>query len=118
MFSLQGKTAITTGATGGLGFAMCLALAEVGADVVSIQHPSTLSETPALQEAVEALGRKFSMFQCDLADSASIRATMAEIWAAGYVPDVLLNCAGLNRRGPIENMKDADINLVSSVSPA
>lgn len=111
LFSLQGKTVIATGATGGIGSNLCIALAEAGANIVSIQLPCDPA-LPDLQAAIIGLGRTFTSFECDLSDSKALRSTFADIWAAGVEPDILLNCAGLNRRGPIESMEDADIDLV------
>lgn len=95
MFSLQGKTALVTGATGGLGLSMCLVLAEAGADIVSIQLPNDKGSS-LLEDGVQAQGRKLSVFTADVGDSDVLRATMKHIWAAGHVCDILLNCAGLN----------------------
>lgn len=112
LFSLQGKTVIATGGTGGLGTEMCVAMAEAGADVVSIHLPGDAGQA-ALEEAVKAVGRKVAAFGCDIGNSADLRATFHSIWASGVVPDILLNCAGLNRRGAIEDMTDDKIDLVS-----
>lgn len=85
--------------------------AEAGADIVSIQQPNDIAGA-TLQEAILETGRKIVAFECDLADSAALRVTVQEIWKAGIVPDNLLNCAGLNRRNKIEDIPDADIDLV------
>lgn len=115
LFSLQGKTAITTGGTGGLGLSMAIALAEAGADIVSIQLPDD-PRASLLKEGVESLGRKLTVFESDVADSAKLRACFAEIWAAGVVPDILLNCAGINRRAQVENFTDEDIDAVFAIN--
>lgn len=94
LFSLKGKTAITTGGTGGLGLSMAIALAEAGANIVSIQLAGD-ARASMLKEGVEACGRKLTVFETDVADSAKLRACFAEIWKAGIVPDILLNCAGI-----------------------
>ena len=112
LFSLQGKTAIVTGGTGGLGLAMSIALAEGGADIVSIQIPND-PRAELLQKATEEMGRKLQVFETDVSDSANLRACFAEIWKAGIVPDILLNCAGINRRNKVENFSDEDIDAVS-----
>lgn len=111
IFTLPGKTAIVTGGSGGLGTAMTVALAEAGADIVSLQLPNDpLGDS--LKESIESLQRRFSVFECNLADPKSIRETFVSIWAAGIVPDILLNCAGTNRRGKVEDISDEDIDLV------
>jgi len=111
LFSLNGKTAICTGGTGGLGLSMAIALAEAGADIVSIQ----LAKDPRahlLEEGVKTCGRKLTVFEADVADSSDLRRCFAEIWKSGVVPDILLNCAGINRRSKVEDFKDEDIDAV------
>lgn len=111
LFSLSGKTAITTGGTGGLGLSMAVALAEAGADIVSIQiHGDPRADL--LKEGVEACGRKLTVFETDVADSPKLRQCFADIWASGVVPDILLNCAGINRRAQVEDFTDEDIDAV------
>lgn len=91
---------------------MCVAMAESGADIVSIHLPDDPGQKK-LEKAVGALGRNCTAFECDVGNSTDLRATFKSIWEAGIVPDVLLNCAGLNRRGAIEEMTDEKIDLVS-----
>lgn len=89
LFSVHGKTAITTGGTGGLGLSMAIALAEAGADIVSIQLPND-PRAGLLQEGVKACGRKLTVFEVDVADSQKLRQCFADIWSSGVVPDILL----------------------------
>ena len=112
LFSLAGKTAIVTGGTGGLGLAMSIALAEAGADIVSIQIPND-PRANLLEDAMKELGRELQVFETDVADSPKLRECFAKIWEAGVVPDILLNCAGINRRSQVENFTDEDIDAVS-----
>lgn len=111
LFSLQGKTAICTGGTGGLGLSMAIALAEAGADIVSIQIKND-PRASLLEEGVKACGRKLSVFEANVADCAGLRACFAKIWESGVVPDILLNCAGINRRAKVEDFTDEDIDAV------
>ncbi|KAL4960337.1 uncharacterized protein BDV14DRAFT_193016 [Aspergillus stella-maris] len=100
LFSLQGKTVICT--------------AEAGADIVSIQlqnNPNAVFLSKHLTE----IGRNFTTFECDLADTAAIYATFEAIWKAGIKPSVLLNCAGVNRRKPVVEMTDEDLDLATYV---
>lgn len=115
LFSVQGKTAICTGVTGGLGRELCTTLAEAGVDIVSIQLPDDPAG-PELGEAVKKLGRDFKSFECDVSDSKALRACFGDIWAAGVVPDILLNTAGINRRGLIQELQDEDIDAVRSIN--
>lgn len=111
LFSLAGKTAIVTGGTGGLGLEMTLALAEAGADIVSIELPND-PRSGLLAEGVQKAGRSLRVFHADVADSKALRETFAKIWEAGVTPDILLNCAGINRRGKVEDFSDEDIDAV------
>ena len=112
LFSLQGKTAIVTGGTGGLGLSMAIALAEAGADIVSIQIAND-ARAALLVEGVQQCGKKLLTYETDVSDSAALRATFQKIWADGVVPDILLNCAGINRRSKVEDFKDEDIDAVN-----
>lgn len=114
LFSVHGRTAICTGVTGGIGFELCAALAEAGADIVSIQLPNDPAG-PRLQGMVAVFGRSFKSFECDVADSKSLRACFVSIWAAGVEPAILLNAAGVNQRGSMEDLTDDDIDKVSDV---
>ncbi|KAJ5723439.1 hypothetical protein N7488_001474 [Penicillium malachiteum] len=111
LFSIRGKTAICTVVTGGIGQELCLTLAEAGANIVSIQLVDD-PNGPKLRAAVEALGRSFSAFECDVCDSKALRENFGEIWKNEIQPDILLNCAGVNRRGKVEDLTDEDIDVV------
>lgn len=112
LFSIREKTAICTGITGGLGKSLGLTLAEAGANIVSIQLPDD-PELEALEKEVRSFGREFQHFDCNVGDSVALRKCFTEIWTAGITPDILLNCAGTNRHGPLETLTDEDINVVS-----
>lgn len=112
LFLLNGKTAICTGATGGLGLSMTIALAEAGADIVSIQIQND-PRAELLAQGVKECGRKLTVFETDVSDSAALRQCFQRIWDSGIVPDILLNCAGINRRAKVEDFKDEDIDAVS-----
>jgi 2-dehydro-3-deoxy-D-gluconate 5-dehydrogenase len=115
LFSLSGKTAIVLGGTGGLGQAMTLALAEGGADIVSIEMPQD-TQSAHLKEAVESAGRSITQFSCDVADKKSLRATFSQIWDAGIEADILLNSAGIQRRGAVEDISDRDLDDVIDIN--
>lgn len=111
LFSLRGKTVICTGATGGIGLELSKSLGEAGADIISIQLPND-PNAPFLLDHLTKIGRTFRAFECDLADTSAIRAVFQAIWDAGIKPSVLLNCAGINRRRPVIEMTDDDLDLV------
>lgn len=115
LFSIEGKTAICTGVTGGLGKELCTTLAEAGCDIVSIQLKGDPAG-PMLEKAVKTLGRDFKSFDCDVGDSQALRACFQEIWNSGVTPDIMLNAAGINRRGTVKDLTDEDIDAVGSPS--
>jgi NAD(P)-dependent dehydrogenase (short-subunit alcohol dehydrogenase family) len=115
MFSLQGKVAVVTGASSGLGVAFAQALAEAGADVVlGARRVDRLEETRRL---VEATGRRALAVQTDVAIPEEctrlVESAMAEL---GRV-DVLVNNAGIGtavpatRETPEQFRQVIDVNL-------
>ncbi|KAF4761602.1 hypothetical protein HAV15_007017 [Penicillium sp. str.  len=115
LFSLQGKTVICTGATGGIGQTLCKSLAIAGADIISIQISNDV-HSESLSRSISEIGQKLWTFECNLTDPSSIRSTFQSIWLAGIRPSILLNCAGVNRRGPITEVTDDDLDLILSVN--
>lgn len=110
-FSLAGKTVIITGATGGIGVEVSSALADAGADIVSLELPNDpLSDN--LRRAIEPTGRKLTTFDCNVKDDKSIKAAFAQMWKAGIVPDILVNGAGITRLQTVEGTTVADIDAV------
>ena len=111
MFDLTGKTALVTGASGGIGKAIAARLHAQGAHVV-------LSGTR--REALEALsaqlGERTSIAPCDLGDPAAVDALIGQAEAATGQVDILISNAGLTRDGLILRMKDEDWQKVMQVN--
>lgn len=110
MFDLSGKTALVTGASGGLGAAIATALAGAGAKVA-------LSGTRV--EALEALkakiGERAVVTPGDLGDAAATEKLFKDAEAALGQVDILVNNAGLTRDGLAMRMKDEDWQKVIDV---
>ena len=104
-FRLDGKTALVTGASRGIGKAMALALAEAGADIIGMSKSLPLSGS-AIETEVTALGRRFKAYQCDLADRAALYAFIGEVKAAFPVVDILVANAGTILRKPAAEHPD------------
>jgi 2-deoxy-D-gluconate 3-dehydrogenase len=105
-FDLSGKTALVTGCKRGIGRAMAVALAEAGADIIGVS--ATLEPTGSEVEAeVQALGRRFSGYQCDFADREKLKAFVASVQADEAVIDILVNNAGTIKRAPAAEHEDA-----------
>ncbi|MBB4639698.1 2-dehydro-3-deoxy-D-gluconate 5-dehydrogenase KduD [Longimicrobium terrae] len=98
LFSLEGRRAMVTGASRGLGRAMAVALAEAGADVVcaSSQRGGT-DETAA---AIRAAGRQAWQVEADLADRDAVLAMADDAVSQAGRIDILINNGGTIRRHP------------------
>ena len=111
MFDLSGKTALVTGASGGLGSAIARTLHERGAQVV-------LSGTRA--EALEALaadlGERAHAAACNLSDAGAVDALVGQAEALAGPVDILVSNAGLTRDSLLLRMKDEDWDTVIRVN--
>ncbi|KAI5363263.1 Putative short-chain dehydrogenase/reductase SDR, NAD(P)-binding domain superfamily [Septoria linicola] len=115
LFSLAGKTAIVTGGSGGLGTAMTMALASGGADIISIELPNDAG-SENLRTSIASTGRNLKQYHCDVKDSKDLRACYQKIWADGIKADILLNCAGVQRRAEAEDFTDEEIDIVLDIN--
>lgn len=112
MFDLTGKTALVTGATGGIGAEIARALHAQGAHVV-------LSGTreAVLQDLASKLGERTSAVAANLSDSASVDGLIeAAEKAAGQPLDILVANAGITKDGLLMRMKDEDWEQVIKVN--
>ena len=112
MFDLTGKTALVTGATGGIGAEIARALHTQGAHVV-------LSGTrePILQALATALGERVSVAAANLSDGAAVDGLVeAAETAAGAPLDIVVANAGITKDGLLLRMKDEDWEAVLKVN--
>jgi 3-oxoacyl-[acyl-carrier protein] reductase len=111
MFSLEGKRALVTGASGGIGGAIAEALYGQGATV-------TLSGTrvDALEAMKAKLGERAYVAPADLGDAVSVEALVPEAEKLMGGLDILVNNAGLTRDGLSMRMKDEDWEVVLRVN--
>lgn len=98
LLSLDGKVAVITGGTSGIGRAMSLGLAEAGADVIATARRKEQVEETA--SAIEALGRKTFRVTSDVTDRTSLEKLRDAVLAAFGKVDILINCAGRIKRTP------------------
>jgi 3-oxoacyl-[acyl-carrier protein] reductase len=115
MFDLTGKTALVTGATGGIGAAIAKALHKAGATVAI-----SGTRQPALDALKAELGERVHTIACNLGDPADVEKLVPAAEAAMGGLDILVNNAGVTRDGLAMRMKDEDwqsvidINLTSN----
>ena len=112
--SLQGRTAIVTGAAQGIGRAIAECLAQAGADIaVADLDPGRSSETVG---SVEKLGRKALNLKVNVADANETKVMVEQVMKAWGKVDILVNNAGITRDGLLLRMKEEDWNLVLQIN--
>ena len=115
MFDLTGKTALVTGASGGIGGAIAQALHAAGATVAL-----SGTRTAPLEALAAELGSRAHVLTCDLSDPASVEALPKSAAAAMGSVDILVNNAGITRDNLFMRMSDEewqsviDVNLTST----
>jgi 2-deoxy-D-gluconate 3-dehydrogenase len=109
MFRLDGTVALVTGASGGLGAAIAVALAEAGAEVAVHANTRSPSSTCA---RIQAAGRRATVLKGDLSDRAVSDRLVDEVTAALGNIDILVNNAGTIRRSPAAQYTDEDWDYV------
>ena len=110
MFDLHGKRAVVLGGTSGIGYAIALALAEAGADVVASSRRTDAVEETA--RAVERLGAKTLRMTSNVADRSSLETLRKRIESELGPVSILFNCAGITQRLPT---LECDEELWSSI---
>ena len=108
---LEGKKALVTGASRGIGRAIALALAAEGADVV-VNYAGSEAAAKAVAAEIEAMGRKALVLQADISSNESATAMVdAAVKEFGRI-DILVNNAGITRDGLLMRMKEEDWGAV------
>ena len=107
---LEGKVAIVTGASRGIGRAVAINLAQSGADVV-VNYSGSEGAAQETVEAVQALGRKAIKIKANVV-AAMVEEAHKEF---GHI-DILVNNAGITRDGLLMRMKDEDFDAVIDIN--
>ncbi|HZP06742.1 MAG TPA: glucose 1-dehydrogenase [Terracidiphilus sp.] len=108
LFSLEGKIAVVTGGTSGIGRAMALGLADAGADVIATgRREQQVNEVAA---EIESRGRKSLRIPSDVNDRASLEKLLAAALATFGKVDILVNCAGIIKRTPTLDLSEEEWN--------
>ena len=103
-FRVDGKLALVTGSSRGIGMSVAVALAESGADIIGVS--SKLEADSKIEKAVEKAGKKFYAFQCDLTDRKSLYAFIEKVKKDHPKIDILINNAGHILRKPVAEHPD------------
>jgi NAD(P)-dependent dehydrogenase (short-subunit alcohol dehydrogenase family) len=114
LFSLDGRVALVTGGSSGIGQAMAGALARAGASVVLLarDQPALAAATAQLQDAGCAAG----WVSADLADRAELARGADEVSERFGDPDILVNCAAINLRPPMDALTETDWDQTIAVN--
>lgn len=113
MFSVEGRTAVVTGGTRGIGAAMAIALAEAGADIILIQRDESNKQT---HQHIESLGRRSTIYTADLAKQSDVASLTQRILNDKHDPSILITCAGIQRRHPAHEFPQSDWDEVLQVN--
>ncbi len=108
---LKGNVAVVTGASRGIGAAIAVKLASLGADLALI-YAGNAGKAEAVAESCRALGVRAEAWQCDVADGEAVKAAVAKIRAELGDVQLLVNNAGITRDGLVLTMKDEDFDAV------
>jgi len=111
---LEGKCAVVTGGGRGIGKAICLKLASLGADIGAVDILK--SEAAATAAEVEALGRKAVAVACDVSSPSEVQAMFGEVSGALGGVHILINNAGITRDNLMMRMSDEDWKKVIDVN--
>lgn len=111
MFEIEGKTALVTGATGGIGAAIARALHEKGA-IVALSG----TREAVLSELASELGERVHVVPCDLSNPAAVDGLASQAEEAMGRLDIVVNNAGLTRDNLAMRLKDEDWQTVLDVN--
>ncbi len=115
MESLKGKTAIITGASRGIGKAIALKLAKLGANIV-VNYRSDSKSIEALVNEIETLGVKAEAIQADVSSFEGAKDLMKKTIEVFGSIDILVNNAGITKDGLLLRMKEEDFDKVIEVN--
>jgi len=107
MDNLNGKVALVTGASRGIGAGVALALADAGADI-AVNYRSRAREAESVAAKIRALGRRAIPIQADVSKATAVRDMVSELEHSLGVISILVNNAGIARQQPIEKITEQD----------
>lgn len=104
MFNLEGKVAVVTGASSGLGHDAAVMYAEYGADVALLDLNE--NDLEKVKEEIEKLGRKVIAIECDVTKETQVKDAVSKVLDVFSHIDILLNNAGVAVRGGVETLTE------------
>ena len=110
---LRGKVAVVTGAGRGIGRAIVQALAGQEAQVVLAAR--TAEQIESVAEQIRADGGQATAIRTDITDESSVRDLFGQVQQSGRL-DILINCAGIGRFGPLKDFSSDDFDQVLAVN--
>lgn len=113
---LKGKTAIVTGASRGIGAAIALKLASMGANIAVIYAGNAAAAEEVCQRCREEYSVHAESFRCDVSDFTQAKETVKAVSNAFGSIHILVNNAGVTRDGLAAAMSEADFNRVLDVN--
>jgi len=112
-FGLKGKTAILTGASGGIGGAIARDLAQEGVKLSLISHTKGCD---ALADEIRKSGQEVMTFKADVSKAADVKALVAATYEKFGRLDILINNAGMAIRGSVEDTSEEDWDRIMAVN--
>jgi len=112
---LKGKTAVVTGASRGIGRAIALKLAKLGANVV-VNYRNSVDAVQEVVKEIEALGVKVLAVQCDISSYSDVENMMKKCIKEFGSLDILVNNAGITKDGLLLRMKEEDFDNVIDIN--
>ena len=108
---LEGKVALVTGASRGIGREIALTLAEYGADVI-VNYNGSEEKAAQVKAEIEKLGRRAKMVQCSVADYEASGKMISDMLAVFGHIDILVNNAGITKDNLMIKMSEDDFDAV------
>lgn len=108
---MQGKTALVTGGSRGIGRAIALKLAKMGCNV-AVLYAGNVQAAQSVSEEIEAMGVCSLALQCDVADENQVAESFRRVCEVLGTPDILVNNAGIVRDALAMRMSAEDFRLV------
>jgi 3-oxoacyl-[acyl-carrier protein] reductase len=112
---LKGKTALITGASRGIGAAIALKFASLGADIAIVYAGNEEAANKVTADCL-AFGVRAEAYKCDVSDFEAAKNTVAAVKASFNRVDILVNNAGITRDGLIAMMKEEDFDAVIGIN--